>query len=181
VAIPAGELRDVIDAGASLGAGVSWFATRHLGLWADGDLQFASGASDDLGNTYPDMRLLQAGIGGEVNLFSGYDVRDAPRPDPFTATFRLGLGLSSLDTEDAADAGGPAPVSFEHTYFNVQGGVMAGYQAAPRVNVYVGSKVYLILTDRADTQVLAAVSSEVDPFDTAWSVPLHAGVRITLR
>lgn len=181
VALPAGGLTAAVDPGASLGAGFSHFLGRHFGLWAGADLQFVSGATDEAGNSFPDMRMLHAGIGGELNLFGGYDLRDDPDPTPVTATFRVGFGLSSLDTEDALDGGGPAPFDFDHTYPSVQGGATAGYQVTPRVNVFVGSRAYLILTDRADTRVFADHSPEADVFDVAWSVPVHAGLRVTLR
>lgn len=181
VALPAGDLTAAVEPGASLAGGVSHFLDRHLGLWGSVDLQFLSGATDDAGNAFPDMRMLHAGVGGELNLFGGYDLRDDPDPTPVTATFRLGLGLSSLDTEDSLDGGGPAPFEFDHTYLSFQGGATAGYQVTPRVNVFVGSTAYLIVTDREDTRVFADHSPEVELFDVAWSVPVRAGLRITLR
>lgn len=181
VALPAGELGDVLDAGASLGAGVSYHITRHLGLWGGADVQFMSGHTDDSGATFPDTRLLHAGIGGELTLFSGYDLRDDPDPTPFTTTFRIGVGISSLDTEDTLDGGSPAPVALDETYLSFQGGVSAGYQATRRVAVVAGSTAHLMLTDREDTRGLAAVSPEVEVFDVAWSIPVYAGVRITVR
>lgn len=181
VALPAGELTGAVDPGATLGAGVSYFLDRHFGVWGGVDVQFLSGATDDVGNTFPDMRMVHAGVGGELNLFGGYDVRDDPDPTPVTATFRLGLGVSDLDTEDTLDGGAPAPLVFEHTYLSFQGGATAGYQVTPRVNVFVGSTAHLILTDLEDTRALAGRSPDVDVFDTAWSVPVHAGVRFTLR
>lgn len=181
VALPAGDLTAAVEPGASLAGGVSHFLDRHFGLWGSVDLQFLSGATDDAGNAFPDMRMLHAGVGGELNLFGGYDLRDDPDPTPVTATFRLGLGLSSLDTEDRLDGGGPAPFEFDHTYLSFQGGATAGYQVTPRVNVFVGSTAYLIVTDRGDTRVFADHSPEADLFDVAWSVPVRAGLRITLR
>lgn len=181
VALPAGALTDVVDPGASLGGGVSHFLTRNFGLWGNADVQFLSGATDDFGNAFPDMRIVHVGAGGELNLFGGFDVRDDPDPTPVTATFRLGVGFSSLDTEDTLDDGSPAPVGFDHTYLTFQGGATAGYQVVPRVNVFVASTAYLMVTDRADTRPLADHSPETEVFDTAWTVPLHAGVRITLR
>lgn len=180
VALPAGELTAAVDPGASLGGGLSHFLGRHFGLWGNVDVQFLSGATDDFGNTFPDMRMLHAGVGGELNLFGGYDLRDDPDPTPVTATFRLGLGLSSLDADDALDGGGPAPFDFDHTYPSVQGGATAGYQVTPRVNVFVGSTAYLVVADREDTRVFADHSPAADEFDVAWSVPVHAGLRVTL-
>lgn len=181
VALPAGELTDVVDPGASLGGGASYFLDRHFGFWGQVDVQFLSGATDDFGNTFPDMQMLHAGVGGELNLFGGYDLRDDPDPTPVTTTLRLGLGLSSIDTPETADGGGPAPFEFDHTYPSVQGGATVGYQVTPRVNVVVESTPYLIIVDRADTRVFSDHSPQADVFDVAWSVPLHAGIRITLR
>lgn len=181
IVLPAGELTGVVDPGASLGGGVSHFLTRNVGLWANTDVQFLSGTTDDVGNTFPDMRMVHVGAGAELNLFRGYELRDDPDPTPVTATFRLGAGFSSLDTEDTLDGDRPSPVAFDHTYLSFHGGATAGYQVAPRVNVFAGSTAYLMVTDREDTRVLDAHSPDADVFDTAWVIPLHAGVRLTLR
>lgn len=181
VALPAGGLTAAVDPGASLGGDLSHFLGRHFGLWAGADLQFLSGATDDAGNSFPDMRMLHAGIGGELNLFGGYDLRDDPDPTPFVTTLRLGIGLTDFSTEEALDGGAPSPVAFDPTELSLRGGLTAGWQATPRVKVYLGSTAYLALTDRAETQAYASLSPEVDTFDTAWVVPVQAGVRLTTR
>jgi hypothetical protein len=181
VVIPAGELIEVADAGATLGADVSYHIDRRFGLWGGVDVQWLAGATDDFGTTFPDLRVFHAAVGGELNVFSGYDVRDDPDPTPFITTLRLGIGLTDFSTEATLDGGGPSPVDFDPTELSFQGGLTAGYQASSRVKVYLGSTVHLAITDRADSGAYAELSPEVDAFDAAWLVPVHAGLRFTTR
>lgn len=181
VVIPAGQLMEVTDVGAGLGAGVIYHIDRRFGVWGNVDVQWLSGATDDFGTTFPDLRVFHAAVGGELNVFGGYDLRDDPDPTPFITTLRLGIGLTDFSTESSLDGGAPSPVVFDPTELSFQGGLTAGYQAAPRVNVYVNSTVHLALTDRADSRAYADLSPAVDPFDTALLVPVHLGVRFTTR
>lgn len=181
VAIPAGQLGEVVDAGASLGGGVTYHLDRRFGLWGAVDVQWMAGAEDDLGTVFPDMRILHAGVGGELNVFGGYDLRDDPHPRPFVTTLRLGLGFTDFATESTLDGGADSPVDYDAMDLSFQGGLTAGWQASPRVKVYLGSTVHMALTEREETAAFAALSPEVDTFDVAWLVPLHAGVRFTTR
>lgn len=179
VALPAGELANVLDAGASLAGGVTYHLDRRFGIWAGADLQWMAGATDAAGTVFPDMRVLHAALGGELNVFGGYDLRDDPDPQPFVTTLRLGVGLTDFSTEEALDGGAPSPVTFDPTELSFHGGLTAGWQATPRVKVYLGSVAHLAITDRAETSAYAALSPEVGTFDTAWVVPVRAGVRFT--
>lgn len=181
VAIPSGELSNVVDAGASLAGGVTYHVDRRFGVWGDVDLQWMAGATDDVGTTFPDMRMLHAALGGELNVFGGYDLRDDPHPQPFITTLRVGIGLTDFSTEETLDGGAPSPVDFDPTELSFQGALAAGWQATPRVKVYVSSTVHMALTDRADTGAYAALSPQVETFDTAWVVPVRAGLRFTTR
>lgn len=55
-----------------------------------------------------------------------------------------------------------------------------GYQVSPRFAIFAGTRPYLGLTDRETTKFFHEAVSSVDErgFETAWDLPIHAGVRI---
>lgn len=169
------DLDEITDAGGSVGGGIAWHFTPRVGLQGAVDYQTLSGGEDEAGNLAPDMTLLHATGGLEVRFF------DPDGDTRWNGTLDLGAGVSNLETDDRLDTGAPSPVTFDQTYLSFRGSTKLGYQATPSVNVYLEPKIYLVAADREDTAVFSTVFTGIRDFDTAWVLPVHAGVRITLR
>jgi hypothetical protein len=175
VVTPISALDEITDAGGSAGAGIAWHISPRIGLQGAVDYQTLSGGEDEAGNLAPDMTLLHATGGIEVRFF------DPDGENPWNGTLNVGAGISNMEAAENLDTGAASPITFDQTYLSFRGSTKLGYQATSSVNVFLEPKIYLVATDREDTAVFSTAFTGVRDFDTAWLIPVHAGVRITLR
>jgi hypothetical protein len=172
IAIPAGDLSDVADAGPSFGIGLQYQLTNRLALRLDGDADVLSGVdASGSGPEGPDVTIYHYGAGLQYALL-------APGVNRWAIDVNLGAGASTFDVDEFSVGGGP--VDFSETYFTANGGLQVGYAVTPSVNVFGRGQAYLMFTDEDDTAVFNAINSDVDPagFDSAWTIPLSVGVAI---
>lgn len=176
LAIPATDFDDFTDTGASAGGGVAIHLGRHVALHAGVDYELVRGATDSQGTTFPDIRILHA-LGGVEFLFTEEDRTTSG----WTASLGAGAGISSMVSDETLDGGEQAPVILDARYLSFEGSAKLGYQVTPALNVFLEPRAVVVVTDRADSQVFASLSPDVNPWDTLWVVPLHLGARISLR
>ncbi len=172
VAIPVSDLEDLEDVGANIGVGASYALSDRFSLYVDGSVDILSGADSGVsGSSAPDMNIFHYGAGVSLALVE-------PESSAWSFDVGLGGGGSTFDS-DTFTANGVSS-DFSETYFTLDGNLEVGYDLSPSVSVFVDGRAYLMFTDEQDTRVFSQVSSEVDPggFDTAWTIPLTAGVKI---
>lgn len=189
VGIAAGQFEEIVDGGGSAGGGVSYHVSRVLALRGGADVQFFEKGTDDAGVTFSDVRVIHFGGGIEINFLPAE--RRANAANPWTGNIAVGAGASNIRADEFT-AGG-LTLEFDQTYFSAHGMAKLGYQATPTVNVFLEPKVYLVAADETETAVFNQISEavspppagadplNVQPFDTAWMLPIHLGVRISLR
>ena len=176
VAIPGGQFHTLTSEGLAVGGSLVYHISDHWGFRVDGSLQrLQEGISGVSGFVLsPPMDLLTIGGGFEVNFDRPWD-----QDLPFTFRVHVGAGLTQMKADADFD---PLLVqgAFDESYPSVYGGAGLGYQVSEIVNVHVQASALLILVDAVDTFVFSqGTAGEVEPFDTAWSFPITAGVRIT--
>jgi hypothetical protein len=172
VAVPAGGMYKITSAGPSLGAGVLYRFLPNFGVRADFTADLMDGNQDSFGNQFPSMKLFHITAGMQADL---------PRPHwqdvPLTTTVNLGAGLTIMDANQN-DVPGPVG-AFSKTFFAATGGVQVGYQFTDRFNLYASGQAYLTFGKRADLQLFADHSPEVDSFRNVWDFPFSLGARFT--
>lgn len=182
ISLPVSDLGDVADPGASFGLGATYWVHERIGVRVNGDAGLLTGLdADETGSGFesPDLDLYRY-TGGVV-------ARLTPRETRWDVTANLGAGGATYSSDDFA-AGtlvnpvtGEAVQDFSSTYFSTTGGLKIGYDVTERVAVFAGGQAYLDFADEEDTAIFGEVApQEVEPggFDTAWTIPLQAGVKI---
>jgi hypothetical protein len=172
IAIPAGDLSDVVDLGPGVGLGLSYRLTDRLAVRLDGDVDILSGLdASGTGPEGPDFTIFHYGAGLQYALLD-------PSSNRWAVDVDLGVGASTFDVDEFVSDG--EVIDFSETYFTTSGGLQVGYDVAPNVNVFGRGQAYLMFADEEDTAVFSAFSPAADPagFDTAWSIPVSVGVAI---
>lgn len=148
----------------------------------NGDASFLTGIDGDetgTGLESPDIDVYRY-TGGVVG-------RLTPRESPWSVTANLGAGGVTYDSDEFEGgavfnpATGERTDDFSQTYFSTTGGLKIGYDLSERLAVFAGGQAYLDFTDEDDTAVFGTVvpaEADADGFDTAWSLPVQAGVKI---
>lgn len=154
VGLPAGDLADLNDPGFTTGLDLTYQVHPRIALRAGGDVEFLPAADE----------LAAVGQGSDLDLWhydAGAEIALLPRGrSPWSLTLDLGLGASTLDFEEAEST---------ETYLSTRGGLKVGYGVTPMLDVYLGGDAHLMFAD--DEEV---------GFDTGWTVPVSAGVRVRL-
>lgn len=169
IAIPASDLADLQDVGASAGVGLSYDLTRRLAVRVDGDVDILSGADSGVsGASAPDFNVFHYGAGLALGLID-------PASSPWNIVVNAGAGASTFDS-DTFTAGGTT-TDFSETYFTANGGLRVAYDVSSTFGLFVQGQAFLMFTDEEDTAIFNQINSEVDPagFDTAWTIPITAG------
>ncbi|MFW6088879.1 MAG: outer membrane beta-barrel protein [Gemmatimonadota bacterium] len=172
IAIPAGDLSDVADAGPGLGLGLAYTLTDRLAVRLDGDVDILSGLDATATNPEgPDVTIWHYGAGLQYALLD-------PASSRWAVDVNLGIGASTFDVDEFSV--GASTIDVTETYFTANGGLQVGYDVTPGVNVFGRGQAFLMFTDEDDTAVFSAFNPDIDPagFDSAWSIPLSVGVAI---
>lgn len=171
LAVPAGDLADVVGVGGAFGGGVAFRVHPRVALRADFDALFMEG-EEARGELLPGINLFHTVAGVEVTLVpaAGADGR-------FALTGNLGAGTTRLEIETFVAPGGET-FRLRERYATANGGVRLTYALGRSVNVVLGGQGYLTFADEDDTAVLGPLS--VEPFSKVVSFPVTAGLRIGL-
>lgn len=169
VALPAGELSKFQSSGFSWGGGVAFWFTRVVGIRGDIQFDYLVGKTFPTSVKAPDLDLRH--LGGSL-------VFNFPAPQwqsiPLTFMWDLGAGVTRWKTASGSS------FSFDNSYFSANSGVLIGYQASRNLNIYIGGRAYLMTIDEDDTIVWAALDPTLSTFTTSWSIPVFAGVMVSL-
>lgn len=168
-AFPAGELNKFESTGFSWGGGLAVWLTRVVGVRGDVQFDYLVGRSFPTGSRSPDLDLRH--LGGSL-------VFNFPAPQwqsmPLTFMWDFGAGVTRWKTASGGS------FTFNKSYFTASSGATIGYDASRNVNFYIGARAYLMVLDEDDTLVWAALDPTINTFTTSWSIPLVAGVMVSL-
>lgn len=187
-----GDVGFIGEYGPTFGASVGYWIHDRIALTVGGDATLLSGADRDVSPEaaadeqrvfidVPDIDLYHYGAGVEILA--------TPRESPLEVRFGGGIGGTTIQT-DAFPADfvaalpervrAPDGGEFETTDLSIDGRLQVGYDVTERVNVFAGTRAYLSFLEETDTEFFHQAVEEADPqgFDTAWDLPIHAGVKI---
>lgn len=183
IAVPTGDLADLVDAGPSFGLGLAYRVHPRVSVRVDGDLDLYGGADfDDPGAVQsgaPDMKFLH---------FSGGLEYDVLRRDQghWNVTVNGAGGMTVIDSDSFREGPVTNPetqeeeIAFLESYFTANGGLKVGYAVTPMATVYAGAQWYVSFADQEDTAVFRALSpSTVSAFEKAQTVPVTLGLRVS--
>ena len=154
IALPAGQLNDAFDPGASLGAMVGYQVTSRVSLFGSGDLGLLRGRKIAAGSSEREkgLNLWQYSGGAEVNLLD-------PGRTRWGVLASLGAGAATYDSKVEG--------AVSRTRFSTNGGLRVAYRLGQRADAFLGGQSYLIFTDE-----------ELQGADTNWVFPVSAGLKI---
>lgn len=180
-----GDVSELTEPGPTFGVDIGYWLADRLALTVGGDATLFQGEDADpdggVAIDVPDMRM--------IHYTAGLQVRATPRDNPFALRFGGGVGATTIDTDEFSTAflaGLPLGVEppedgeFNTTALTFQGNLSVGYDVSPRFSIFAGTRPYVALTDREETQFFHEAVDAVDErgFDTAWDLPIHAGVKV---
>lgn len=158
------------------GATLTYWLSPRLGLQATGDWEGYLGDEDELssavatpGGNAPDLDVFHYGGGVVLEILPG--------GSPWGSELNVAAGGTTFDSEDFSVSAGPTG-SFSQTYPSVSGGVQLGYAFSPSASAFLGGRAHLAFTDEDDTRFLSRLSPGGESFDTAWSFPITAGLKL---
>ena len=175
-AIPVGTLDDLTDWSGTAGGTLVWHFNPYWAIRGDVDWMHLRAGENDLafqGFASPPMDLLYFGGGIEVN-FAKPKYQDVP----FTFIANLGAGVTQMSVDSGWLPSHPAS-SFDGSYLTFKGGGQVGWQFSPLINAFVSVQGFMILLNEDDTSVFEDELAGIDAFQTAFVIPITAGVRLT--
>ncbi len=169
IGIPTGDLADIADVGPTFGIKLAYRVHPRVRLRVDGDVEIYDGAGLNNGTEAPDLTLWHYNGGAEFEVLQ-------PGRSPWNVVVNGGAGATTFDSDRFSSGG-----DFNETYFTLNGGVEVGYHVRSNVRVFAAGQLFVMFADDQDTAVFAALSPEVNNFDTVVSIPITAGVSIALQ
>jgi hypothetical protein len=176
VVFPIDTMDDLYDWSGTAGGSLVWHFNPNFALRGDIDwMHLRAGENPDAFNgiASPPADFLYFGGGIEVN-FSRPKFQDVP----LTFLANLGAGVTQWSVDSGWLPAHPAS-SFDGTYLTFRGGGQIGWQFSPLINGFVGVQGLLILPDEEDTLDFADSAAGIESFQTAWLLPVTAGIRLT--
>ncbi|MFQ5679850.1 MAG: hypothetical protein ACE5HP_10385 [Gemmatimonadota bacterium] len=184
-AIPVGDLKDVADAGPTVGAGLAYFLNPRFALRLDGNVDFlqAGDPGPDAVSDTPDLTVIRYTGGFEVHLTN-------PNTSRAMATLGLSLGAATFNSQTFGvtnfngvtkrpEPGATTIESLEDTYFLLAVPFRLGVHASRIVDLFLGGRIDVAFADEDDTAAFAAFFGE-QPFDTTVLIPIEGGIRINI-
>jgi len=175
-AVPVGTMNDLTEWSGTAGGTLAWHFNPYWALRGDVDWMHLRSGENDLaynGIASPPMDLLFFGGGIEVNF-----ARPKYQDVPLTFVANLGAGATKMSTDSNWLPGHPA-ADFDGTYLTFKGGGQVGWQFSPLINAFVSVQGFMILLNEDDTSVFEDELAGIDAFQTAFVIPITAGVRLT--
>lgn len=185
IALGLGDVSELTEPGPTFGAELGYWVQDRLALTVGGDASLLPGEdrapSEGVAIDVPDMQI--------YHYTAGVQIAVTPRENPFSVRFGGGVGATTYQTDafpasfiDGLPMGVEAPEDgeFSETQLTFQGNLSVGWDVSPRFGIFAGVRPYLGLTDRGETEFFHQAVSAVDErgFETAWDLPLHAGVNV---
>lgn len=178
MAIPVGTMDDLTNWSGTAGGTLAWHFNPYWAIRGDVDWMHLRAGDNDLafnGYASPPMDLLYFGGGIEVN-FAKPKYQDVP----LTFIMNLGAGVTQMSVDSGWMTNPPHPAGeFDGSYLTFKGGGQVGWQFSPLINAFVSVQGYMILVDEEDTLVFADPVAGIETFQTAFVIPVTAGIRLT--
>jgi hypothetical protein len=174
---PVDIMADLYQWSGTAGGTLAWHFHPNFAIRGDVDwMHLRAGENESSlngGIGSPPADFLYFGGGIEVN-FSRPKFQDVP----LTFLMNLGAGVTQWSVDSGWLPSHPAS-SFDGTYLTFRGGGQIGWQFSPLINAFVSTQVFLILPDETDTLVFVDPAAGIDTFQSAWLIPVTAGIRLT--
>lgn len=172
IAIPMGDLADVVDPGPAAGLGFGYYISPRVSVRGDAGLDMLSGV--DVGTeSAADVRLWHLNGGFDFSLTE-------PAAGSFAAILNVGGGFTVMDSDRIFDGSSDLFIGTNELYPSVNGGLKLAFDLNEDIAFMVGGQAHLIFADEEDTGRIAGVVSDAEAFDTAVSIPVTAGLRVSL-
>lgn len=172
IAIPMGDLADVVDPGPAGGLGFGYHLTPRVSVRGDAGLDVMSGV--DVGDeSAADIRLWHLNGGFDFNLTD-------PTASSFAAILNVGGGFTVMDSDRILDSSSDLFIGMNEMYPSVNGGLKLAFDLNDDIAFMVGGQAHMIFADEEDTDRIAGVVPGAEAFDTAVSIPVTAGLRVSL-
>lgn len=166
VGLPVGDLSDFQDAGFAAGLGIGYRVHPRVTLRVDGDVEVLSGAEIGGSDEFVDTNLWHYTGGVEFALTD-------PTRTPWNVSANVGAGATTFSFDLETEAPG---VDDTQTYFSTRGGLNVGYFVSSGVEVFARGDAHLMFVDEDDFESEPGEPPILE--DTAWSIPLTAGLRV---
>lgn len=172
IAIPMGDLADVVDAGPAGGLGFGYYISPRVSVRGDAGLDVLSGV-DVTGGSAADIRLWHLNGGLDFELTN-------PETSSFSAIVNVGGGFTIFDSDRIFDAGSGLNIGLNEMYPSVNGGLKLAFELNEDFDFFVGGQAHMVFADEEDTDRVAGIVPGAEAFDTAVSIPVTAGLRVNL-
>lgn len=183
LAVPAGDLAEVAEAGPSYNIGLNFGLTDRFMIRVDGgaDLYDGFDTGRNLGNEGVNELEIQ-----HFRLHAGalYYLTERESGGFFASVNGTGgvtnLSVPRVQTSVGTDA---VEIDLSELYPSANVGVTAGYAVHEQVDVYVDAQGYAVFGDAADTSDLVQLYNDrfdpdLDELSTTISFPLSVGLRL---
>jgi len=168
VALPAGELADLVAPGATVGGGLAVRVYRDL--W----LRFGLNA-----DMLEEKRLSSGESSPGVNLYHylvDAEWRFTSARSPFSVTGTVGAGTTRLEIEafsipQGRPGAGQTPL-IQESYPALHAGFQLGYRLGSRVHAGLSVRAYRVFANEEDTAAIETLSDEVDALGAVWTIPI---------
>ncbi len=175
IALPMGDLGDVAEAGPSVGVDFDYYINDRWLVGVSGQLSDFAGRDDSRfdGGEGPGMR--QWAFDGHL----GVNLAD---PDQgFQATLSGGGGLTVISTDGfPSSAVNGAPLNITETFPALRGGLQLSGALSPDWHVFATARARYVFTDEDEFTRLTNLYSDIDELSSTFSIPITAGIRVTM-
>lgn len=179
VAVPGGDLSDVVKIGPGFTVGINFRVHDRVSIRAEGGADIWPG--EDFSTVTepsfegPDLTVTRLDGGLVLHALT------TDQTDGFWVTADVGAGVHILTSSrfERQILGDPAQVTIldvSSAYFGAKGGLDLGYQFSDQVSAFVGGDAYLTMADEEDTVGYEDFPG-VSPLETLWSFPVTAGLK----
>ncbi len=171
--LPAGQFSDYADAGPTAGLRIGYE------IFSGGSLIFDAGFDNLKGTVlYPGLPGTARTPDMKLRHFVGGLEFQADPEATWPALLVGTLGAGAVTFESDPFRVGDQQTSFDYTGFTGFGGIEVGIGITSRLALVLDGKVFWTVVDEAKTEDLATiVPALLDPFDTAFTVPITIALR----
>lgn len=180
IAVPAGDLADIVDPGPGFTAGLNFQIHDRISIRAEGgaDLYKVADISDPTvsGATTagPDMTLTRLDLGLIFHAVSAEESGGVW----VDADVGGGYHIITTDNYELALPVDVLSVDLSSGYLGAKGGLTVGYRFHDSISAFVGGDAYLVPLDTDDFSDFTDFD-EIDSVpETHWSFPVQAGLRL---
>lgn len=205
VGLSGGDIDALQDIGPAFGGQFGYWISDRVALTVGGDVNLLRGRDADFQEAFPGSDSLDADgnpvFPDEVfintpdittfHYVAGAELLVTAPESPFEVRWGAGGGLATLTADQLEEplpegftlptgATLPEDGEYDETTVSLYTDLKLGYDVSPRFNIFAGVRPYLSFPDSDQTAFFHGVAEQADGqgFDTAWTFPTFAGVKI---